>query len=350
MEVTPEHPIYVEGQGWLWAENLSIGDTLRRADGGTAKVLAIERVKLDAPQLVYNFTVKGPHTYFVLEVGVLVHNDGPGPDSTPEQIEEWVLQKIEADEIDDIIDWAEINAPTERVGNLTNITPEIRNQLREDIKTLPKHIELKTREGPPSPELMQAIRDTMSSDRRTAGGTFLGRTIPRGSEKYYGHLPPKPVGGSALLNGENGLRLIKDGKGNVYFAVSDLDAGVVITKNGDVLSNDAYVEIFIRGDDNINTRLTAGLQQKTGGFEVVVVDHGPHVNLMGKDVPGIPDYKIGGLSVKGAEFNYEVTSTTVKKVWLPTYIERIPGVSGDIARQYLNNVKEFRNRYFKKNR
>jgi len=103
-------------------------------------------------------------------------------------------------------------------------------------------------------------------------------------------------------------------------------------------------------NSSINTRLTAGLQQKTGGFEVVVVDHGPHVNLMGKDVPGIPDYKIGGLSVKGAEFNYEVTSTTVKKVWLPTYIERIPGVSGDIARQYLNNVKEFRNRYFKKNR
>ena len=76
LQVTPEHPIYVEGQGWLNAENLSIGDTLRRADGGTAKVLAIERVKLDAPQLVYNFTVKGPHTYFVLEVGVLVHNDG----------------------------------------------------------------------------------------------------------------------------------------------------------------------------------------------------------------------------------------------------------------------------------
>jgi hypothetical protein len=37
-------------------------------------VLAVERVELDEPELVYNFTVKGPHTYFVLEVGVLVHN------------------------------------------------------------------------------------------------------------------------------------------------------------------------------------------------------------------------------------------------------------------------------------
>ena len=76
MEVTPEHPVYVEGKGWLWAENLSIGDRLRRADGGMAKVLAIERRELDEAQVVYNFTVKGPHTYFVLEAGVLVHNAG----------------------------------------------------------------------------------------------------------------------------------------------------------------------------------------------------------------------------------------------------------------------------------
>jgi hypothetical protein len=31
MEVTAEHPVYIEGRGWIWAENLSIGDTLRRA-------------------------------------------------------------------------------------------------------------------------------------------------------------------------------------------------------------------------------------------------------------------------------------------------------------------------------
>jgi hypothetical protein len=77
MQVTSDHPVYVEGQGWLWAENLSIGDRLRRADGGYARVLAIERIELAEPEPVYNFTVKGPHTYFVLEVGVLVHNDRP---------------------------------------------------------------------------------------------------------------------------------------------------------------------------------------------------------------------------------------------------------------------------------
>jgi hypothetical protein len=74
LHITPEHPVYVEGKGWLNAENLTEGDRLRRSDGGYAKVLAIERVKLEEPQVVYNFTVKRPHTYFVLEVGVLVHN------------------------------------------------------------------------------------------------------------------------------------------------------------------------------------------------------------------------------------------------------------------------------------
>ncbi len=52
MEITPDHPVYVEGKGWLWAENLAIGDRLRRADGGMAKVLAVERVELDTPVVV----------------------------------------------------------------------------------------------------------------------------------------------------------------------------------------------------------------------------------------------------------------------------------------------------------
>jgi hypothetical protein len=86
MEVTSDHPVYIEGQGWLNAENLSIGDRLRRADGGYARVLAIERVKLAEPEPVYNFTVKGLHTYFVLEVGVLVHNCGPVWD---ESVQRW---------------------------------------------------------------------------------------------------------------------------------------------------------------------------------------------------------------------------------------------------------------------
>ncbi|MCB0032698.1 MAG: hypothetical protein KDE51_01660, partial [Anaerolineales bacterium] len=74
MNVTPEHPIYVEGDGWLHANNLEAGDRLRLADGGMAKVLAIDQPDLDVPTSVYNFTVRGPHTYFVLETKLLVHN------------------------------------------------------------------------------------------------------------------------------------------------------------------------------------------------------------------------------------------------------------------------------------
>ncbi len=77
MEITPDHPVYVEDKGWLNAENLEVGDELRRSDGGVTKVLAVERVALAEPQAVYNFTVKRPHTYFVLSSGVLVHNNSP---------------------------------------------------------------------------------------------------------------------------------------------------------------------------------------------------------------------------------------------------------------------------------
>lgn len=76
MLVTPDHPVYVEGRGWVLAENLGLGERLRRADGGMAKVLSIDQLESESPQSVYNFTVEGAHTYFVLDEEVLVHNVG----------------------------------------------------------------------------------------------------------------------------------------------------------------------------------------------------------------------------------------------------------------------------------
>ncbi len=75
IESTPDHPVYVEEKGWMWAENLETGDQLRQADGNFVEVVIVEYEQLDEPELVYNFTVEGPHTYFVLETAVLVHND-----------------------------------------------------------------------------------------------------------------------------------------------------------------------------------------------------------------------------------------------------------------------------------
>ena len=99
MSITPAHPVYVEGRGWVDAAEVAVGDRLRRQDGGWARVLAVERVVLEAPQMVYNLTVAGIHTYFVLEVGVLVHNCGGKTPAgyTPEQ---WKKRKEVVDAFD----------------------------------------------------------------------------------------------------------------------------------------------------------------------------------------------------------------------------------------------------------
>lgn len=38
IETTPEHPFYVEGKGWVLAEDLEIGDQIRKSDGTTGAV------------------------------------------------------------------------------------------------------------------------------------------------------------------------------------------------------------------------------------------------------------------------------------------------------------------------
>ena len=78
MEVTPEHPVYIEGKGWLWGR-----EPVDWRPAASAPMAAWRRcwrssdVSWMSREVVYNFTVKGPHTYFVLEAGVLVHNCGP---------------------------------------------------------------------------------------------------------------------------------------------------------------------------------------------------------------------------------------------------------------------------------
>lgn len=41
MQITSEHPVYVEGKGWTPAENPVTGDRLRHSDGGRAKAPAV---------------------------------------------------------------------------------------------------------------------------------------------------------------------------------------------------------------------------------------------------------------------------------------------------------------------
>ena len=74
IETTETHPFWVEEHGFVPAYHLKQGDTLRLADGSNVSVESVEIRHLDAPVLVYNFTVEDNHTYFVGDSGVWVHN------------------------------------------------------------------------------------------------------------------------------------------------------------------------------------------------------------------------------------------------------------------------------------
>lgn len=71
---TEEHPFYVEGTGFVCAGELKCGDTVRLADGRKVPVKQAGFEYLDEPVLVYNFEVEDFNTYYVSELGVLVHN------------------------------------------------------------------------------------------------------------------------------------------------------------------------------------------------------------------------------------------------------------------------------------
>jgi hypothetical protein len=72
IETTPEHPFYVEGKGWIDAEDLQIGDQIRQADGTTGIVWL--KWNIYKTQEMYNLTVDTAHTFFVGEGQWLVHN------------------------------------------------------------------------------------------------------------------------------------------------------------------------------------------------------------------------------------------------------------------------------------
>jgi len=74
IETTDNHPFWVEGKGWVFADELQIGDKLQKADGSNLTIDKVEFVKLDEPVTVYNFTVADYHTYYVTDLGIWVHN------------------------------------------------------------------------------------------------------------------------------------------------------------------------------------------------------------------------------------------------------------------------------------
>ncbi len=79
---TDTHPFWVQDVGWVAAKHLNAGYHLQTK---TESWLAIDKVETHTGlTTVYNFEVAGFHTYFVSDLGLLVHNSCPLPslDST----------------------------------------------------------------------------------------------------------------------------------------------------------------------------------------------------------------------------------------------------------------------------
>ncbi len=72
LEVTDNHPFNVVGQGWLDSIDLVAGMQVPNVDDGLLTVVSL--TPLEASPVTYNMTVADHHTYFVGEMGALVHN------------------------------------------------------------------------------------------------------------------------------------------------------------------------------------------------------------------------------------------------------------------------------------
>jgi Pretoxin HINT domain len=72
---TDTHPFWVQDVGWVAARDLNAGTHLQTK---TESWLSIDKVETHTGlTTVYNFEVAGFHTYFVSDLGLLVHNSCP---------------------------------------------------------------------------------------------------------------------------------------------------------------------------------------------------------------------------------------------------------------------------------
>ncbi|MGB5970130.1 MAG: polymorphic toxin-type HINT domain-containing protein, partial [Spirulinaceae cyanobacterium] len=76
ISTTGEHPFWVADKGWVEAKDLQVGDLLQTDEETFVDINRIEKRVGDFE--VYNFDVEGFSTYFVSDLGVLVHNAGYG--------------------------------------------------------------------------------------------------------------------------------------------------------------------------------------------------------------------------------------------------------------------------------
>jgi Pretoxin HINT domain len=78
---TPEHPFWVEGQGWVFAFQLKRGTILKTRKGQSLVIDEVRR-RNEVTQ-VYNVEIDGLHTYFVSTLEILSHNACGGVNNVP---------------------------------------------------------------------------------------------------------------------------------------------------------------------------------------------------------------------------------------------------------------------------
>ena len=76
ISATGDHPFWTADLGWVEAKDLAVGSLLQTGDGRVVDVDKIE--KQEGKFEVYNFKVEGIPTYFISDLGILVHNANCG--------------------------------------------------------------------------------------------------------------------------------------------------------------------------------------------------------------------------------------------------------------------------------
>ncbi|WP_143532198.1 RICIN domain-containing protein [Saccharothrix sp. ALI-22-I] len=76
LTATANHPIWVDGRGWVDAKDVRVGDLVVGSDGAPTAVLAVVDHGLQRDTLVYNLNVANAHTFLVVTDGfdLTVHN------------------------------------------------------------------------------------------------------------------------------------------------------------------------------------------------------------------------------------------------------------------------------------
>jgi hypothetical protein len=94
LRVTPGHPFWVEGEGWVDSDELSDGAALWSATGIATSVFGTSS---EQTAEVYNFEVDGFHTYFVGALRTWVHNATVCPPAPPGDCAQAQYDALKAD-------------------------------------------------------------------------------------------------------------------------------------------------------------------------------------------------------------------------------------------------------------